>query len=334
MNYNFSTLYRLYALELSNKKWFIYTTKETDTKNIDLNSKLLYQFVSNNLPILSHNSTQLNDVLEVNFYVKKYMRLYGIKNVRGGSYSDEVLSSEIKDMLEKEINVTFNDFDKVVDNSMEEYKNISDWSYDTILKAKEDILKQKELFIIENKRYDILQKPFYNTDQKITRKLIDDYNWLTEVIDELINEYITCNSDNQNINDDIQEYEVEGHIQDKYISVKEMLYGINTRFNETFEGEKYLYSSYDEINNYINTIDPFFLINDKSIEFENIIENKYNVLRQVEYMIYSLINLLDEYTFDVNSYSDNFTFITNWKLQQLEKSINTKLNLDFINCVK
>jgi len=92
MNYNFSTLYRLYALELSNKKWFIYTTKETDTKNIDLNSKLLYQFVSNNLPILSHNSTQLNDVLEVNFYVKKYMRLYGIKNVRGGSYSDEVLS--------------------------------------------------------------------------------------------------------------------------------------------------------------------------------------------------------------------------------------------------
>ena len=103
MNYNFSTLYRLYALELSNKKWFIYTTKETDTKNIDLNSKLLYQFVSNNLPILSHNSTKLNDVLEVNFYVKKYMRLYGIKNVRGGSYSDEILSSEIKDMLEKNL---------------------------------------------------------------------------------------------------------------------------------------------------------------------------------------------------------------------------------------
>ena len=41
-------------------------------------------------------------------------------------------------------------------------------------------------------------------------------------------------------------------------------------------------------------------------------------------MIYSLITLLDEYTFDINSYPENFTFITNWKLQQLE---NVKLNV-------
>tara|TARA_B110000967_G_scaffold209552_1_gene266238 strand:- start:6792 stop:7796 length:1005 start_codon:yes stop_codon:yes gene_type:complete len=334
MNYIFSTLYRVYVLELSNKKWFIYTTKETDKNNIILNSKLLYQFVSNNLPIISHNSTQLNDVLEVNFFVKKYMRLYGINNVRGGSYSDEVLSSEIKYMLEKEINTTFHDFDQIIDNSTEEYKNILDWSYETIKKTKEETLKQKELFTIENKRYDTLQKPFYNTDQKITRKLIDDYNWLTEIIDELMNEYVRCNSYNQNINDDIQEYEVADNIQNRYVSVKEMLYGLNMRFNETFEGENYLYSSYDEISNYINLIDPFFLINDKSIEFEQIIENKYNVLRQAEYMIYSLLTLLDEYKFDVNSYSDNFTFITNWKLEQIENSINVKLNDDYNTCVK
>ena len=66
-----------------------------------------------------------------------------------------------------------------------------------------------------------------------------------------------------------------------------------------------------------------FLIIDEYIDFDTVVSNKYNVLRQVEYMIYSLINLLDEYTFDVNSYPENFTFITNWKLQQLE---NVKLN--------
>jgi len=118
-------------------------------------------------------------------------------------------------------------------------------------------------------------------------------------------------------------YEVSSDIQDKYTSFKEKIYGLNQRFYETYEGENYLYSSYDEINNYINTLEPFFLITDKYIDFDSVVSNKYNVLRQVEYMIYSLITLLDEYTFDVNSYPENFTFITNWKLQQLE---NVKLN--------
>ena len=118
-------------------------------------------------------------------------------------------------------------------------------------------------------------------------------------------------------------YEVSSDMQDKYTSLKDTLYGLNQRFYETYEGENYLYSSYDEINNYINTLEPFFLITDKYIDFDSVVSNKYNVLRQVEYMIYSLITLLDEYTFDVNSYPENFTFITNWKLQQLE---NVKLN--------
>ena len=104
MNYYFSTLYTVYVLELSHKKWFIYVSSENEIKDIYLNSQIQYQYVANHLPILSHNSTPINDVLDIDYFVKKYMRMYGINNVRGGSYSNEVLSSNTKEVLEKEIN--------------------------------------------------------------------------------------------------------------------------------------------------------------------------------------------------------------------------------------
>jgi hypothetical protein len=323
MNYYFSTLHTVYALELSHKKWFIYVSSEHDIKDVYLKSQLQHEYIANHLPILSHNSTNIHDVLDIDYFVKKYMRMYGINNVRGGSYSNEILSSNTKEILEKEINATFNDYNQIIDKTIDDYKTISTWSIEKINNEKDELLKQQKLFTQENERHNILQQPFVNTDKKINRQIIEEYNWLTNNIDDLINTYITSNEENQNINDE-QTYEVSSHTQSKYISLKNTLHGLNQRFYQTYEGENYLYSSYDEINDYINVLEPFFLINDNPIDFESVVSNKYNVLRQIEYMIYSLITLLDEYTFDIKSYPENFTFITNWKLQQLE---NVKLNV-------
>jgi hypothetical protein len=322
MNYYFSTLYTVYALELSHKKWFIYVSSEHDIKDVYLKSQLQHEYIANHLPILSYNSTNIHDVLDIDYFVKKYMRMYGINNVRGGSYSNEILSSNTKEVLEKEINASFNDYNKCIDTSIDDYKKISLWSLDKIKETKKELLRKQEMFTIDNEQYNTLQKTFHNSNNKISRQLIVDFNWLNNTVNELINDYITVYQETNNIMDE-EVYEVSSDIQDKYTSFKEKLYGLNQRFYETYEGENYLYSTYDEINNYINTLEPFFLIIDEYIDFDSVVSNKYNVLRQVEYMIYSLINLLDEYTFDVNSYPENFTFITNWKLQQLE---NVKLN--------
>lgn len=322
MNYYFSTLYTVYALELSHKKWFIYVSSEHDIKDVYLKSQLQHEYIANHLPILSHNSTNIHDVLDIDYFVKKYMRMYGINNVRGGSYSNEILFSNTKELLEKEINASFNDYNKCIDTSIDDYKKISLWSLDKIKETKKELLRKQEMFTIDNEQYNTLQKTFHNSNNKISRQLIVEFNWFNNTVDELINDYIRVYQESINIMDE-DTYEVSSDIQDKYTSFKEKLYGLNQRFYETYEGEKYLYSSYDEINKYINTLDPFFLIIDEYIDFDSVVSNKYNVLTQVEYMIYSLITLLDEYTFDVNSYPENFTFITNWKLQQLE---NIKLN--------
>ena len=322
MNYYFSTIYTVYALELSHKKWFIYASSENDIKDVYLNSQLQHEYIANHLPIVSHNSTNINDVLDIDYFVKKYMRMYGINNVRGGSYSNEIIPINVKEILEKEINATFNDYNQIIDKTIDDYKTLSTWSIEKINNEKDELLRKKDLFINDNEKYNILQKPFHNTNTKISRQLIVDFNLFNNTIDELINDYITVYQESNNImNEEV--YEVSNEIQEKYINFKEKIYGLNQRFYEIYEGENYLYSSYDEIKNYINTLEPFFLIIDQYIDFESVVSNKYNVLKQVEYMIYSLITLLDDYTFDVNSYPENFTFITNWKLQQLE---NVKLN--------
>ena len=323
MNYYFSTIYTVYALELSHKKWFIYASSENDIKDVYLNSQLQHEYIANHLPIVSHNSTNINDVLDIDYFVKKYMRMYGINNVRGGSYSNEIIPINVKEILEKEINATFNDYNQIIDKTIDDYKTLSTWSIEKINNEKDELLRKKDLFINDNEKYNILQKPFHNTNTKISRQLIVDFNLFNNTIDELINDYITVYQESNNImNEEV--YEVSNEIQEKYINFKEKIYGLNQRFYEIYEGENYLYSSYDEIKNYINTLEPFFLIIDQYIDFESVVSNKYNVLRQIEYMIYSLITLLDEYTFDINSYPENFTFITNWKLQQLE---NVKLNV-------
>lgn len=322
MNYYFSTLYTVYALELSHKKWFIYVSYEHDIKDVYLNSQLRHEYVANHLPILSHNSTKIHDVLDIDFFVKKYMRMYGINNVRGGSYSNEILFSNTKELLEKEINASFNDYNKCIDTSIDDYNKISEWSLDKIKETKKELLRKQDMFTIDNENYNMLQRTFHNSNNKISRQLIVEFNWFNNTVDELINDYIRVYQEPINIMDE-DTYEVSSDIQDKYTSFKEKLCGLNQRFYETYEGEKYLYSSYDEITKYINTLDPFFLMIDEYIDFDSVVSSKYNVLIQIEYMIYSLITLLDEYTFDVNNYPENFTFITNWKLQQFE---NVKLN--------
>jgi hypothetical protein len=322
MNYYFSTLYTVYALELSHKKWFIYVSSQYDIKDVYLNSQIQHEYVANHLPIRSHSSTKIHDVLDIDYFVKKYMRMYGINNVRGGSYSNEILFSNTKELLEKEINASFNDYNKCIDTSIDDYNKISQWSSDKIKETKKELLRKQEMFTIDNENYNMLQRTFHNSNNKISRQLIVEFNWFNNTVDELINDYIRVYQEPINIMDE-DTYEVSSDIQDKYTSFKEKLYGLNQRFYETYEGEKYLYSSYDEINKYINTLDPFFLMIDEYIDFDSVVSSKYNVLIQIEYMIYSLITLLDEYTFDVNNYPENFTFITNWKLQQFE---NVKLN--------
>jgi len=321
MNYYLSSLYYIYALELSNNKWFIYTTKNENSNEVYLNSKLRYEYISNNLPIISHQQVQITDVLDVNYFVKKYMRLYGIDNVRGGSYSDNILSVNVKTFLQNEIKDEFNNYDQIIDDTIDEFNNISKWSLDRKINTKLELENLQNLYKIETERFSDLMKPFLKTEQIINRQLIDEYKWFKDVIEMLINEYISSNENNQNIQDEINEYYVSEQLKNKYTFIKTIILGMNIKFYEINNEDQYLYCTYNKIEDMFKHYDALFLINKNEIDLDYIFKDNYYVMQQIEYILYSLITLMDEYEFDVKSYPENFSIITNWKLNKIESSL-------------
>jgi predicted GIY-YIG superfamily endonuclease len=93
----------LYVLECEHKKYFIGKTKKPLTERIK------EYFIDNKVEWTSqHKPIKCIDVIynvnkeEEDIYTKEYMKVYGIINVRGGSYTDVVLPEyKIKSLLEE-----------------------------------------------------------------------------------------------------------------------------------------------------------------------------------------------------------------------------------------
>lgn len=312
-----SQLYYLYSLKLSNEKWFLYVTKEQDIKQVYISSKIRYEYISNNSPILSHECIKLIDVLEIDFFVKKYMRLYGINKVRGGSYSNEILSIEEQNILSKEINQKFSNYDKPIDITIPEYNNLSDWTIEEIQGRKKEVLEQKKIYDLDQEKYNNLMENLYNTEISINRNILSDIEWFNHIIEILINEYYNNNNNNNIMSDEI--YEVSETVKTRYKKVKKIVIGLNKKFIEIYEYDNYLYCSNRMFEQMIEYLDNLFTITNNIININEIVINKEYLFKQLEYIYYCLINKKDEYEFDKNYYPENFKIMTKWKLNKLEE---------------
>lgn len=95
----------IYFLELTDSKFFL-LVKNEPVKNINrffLKSALKYDFLKQYFPIKIVDQCLETHPLDVDILVKKQMLLLGIDNVRGGSYSEPVLTSAQLALLDKEL---------------------------------------------------------------------------------------------------------------------------------------------------------------------------------------------------------------------------------------
>lgn len=81
-------------LHLCNKEYF---DLEGSYKEINC------EFICKNKPLYVDKIIKIDDVFDVDKYVKYYMYNYGIDNVRGGSYIDNKLSNELVDFIKREL---------------------------------------------------------------------------------------------------------------------------------------------------------------------------------------------------------------------------------------
>ena len=94
----------IYILELENNKYYIGKTSRIDKRfNEHLNGKGS-RFTKIHKPIKIYKVYKELSEFDEDNYTKKYMKLFGIDNVRGGSYSNINLNDNQINLLNKELN--------------------------------------------------------------------------------------------------------------------------------------------------------------------------------------------------------------------------------------
>jgi hypothetical protein len=321
---------KLYVVELENNKIFLHFSPPIYEDYLFQECIVFYDFVKNNRPIKVLKVIDLNDVLEIDYYVKYYMRHHGIDNVRGGSYTHEILNKNELEFLKRETYVTNKQYENDIDifeSILQNNQNnkITDETIEKLNKTWNTFSRKRKLISIlydEEKYEDIVD--FY-----IFKTIIRDVEWLQGKIKEIHNDY--------------NEYYENQNSEKPFGSIKKMPNLVNTddknQYKQVLERLHFLTKIYFLINqeNLSDYLDPylrnkiggfkeydtetfiyvyiqkpifildyFFLHPHLIINWERFIGIGEELLDEYSYMAYSINNLVDELKYDLSQYHPDF----------------------------
>jgi hypothetical protein len=110
--------------ENNSPKYFIYYSHTIDEKKLNLECFQLFPFFKNNSPMKLIDTIWACDKFDVDKYVKLYMNNYGIENVRGGSYSNEILTDENLQAINHELTYMNDNYETEMVNFIHNIHNI------------------------------------------------------------------------------------------------------------------------------------------------------------------------------------------------------------------
>lgn len=96
----------MYYLSLENNKMLLHVDFKKDNETIISDCKMLYDFVRINPPLKIVYVTEVEDLYDVDKDVKLFMNMFGIENMRGGSYTDAELPDFLMQALLHESAIT------------------------------------------------------------------------------------------------------------------------------------------------------------------------------------------------------------------------------------
>jgi hypothetical protein len=92
----------LYFISLENNKIFLHADFEKDGDVIMNECKEQYEFAQINIPRRIVYTMVINDLYDINKYVKLFMNMFGIDDTRGGCYTDVKLCDYLRKSIEHE----------------------------------------------------------------------------------------------------------------------------------------------------------------------------------------------------------------------------------------
>jgi len=332
--------FNLYVIRLQNDKYFIHVSLYELSDDIFLECRVLYDFVKRNLPLQIIHKYEMVVLSNIDKIVKNYMLLYGIHNVRGGSYVDTDLPDNFQFLIEEEIKTMTKRYhenhhfiQKVVGN-IPYYKDAapdtnfpnirtpspenSVWKSDGIL-SNEAIEHNRIENLNSIEKYqslvafykNIAEFSYQDITMLISRDFLKELAWLIEKCDPS------------------QEITLSDKDKYKYVIfyIKQIIasffYMHNSAKNDVeigpnyvpfFKNPEFLFDDYiyhmPRSSNKMTWSDKkckYPRYHDEENKHESI--SIYGFLKEFEYVLHYVLNRIEECEFDLSQYSDDFLFV-------------------------
>lgn len=299
--------YELLLLKLENEKWFFYPAKRNITEEqIKKDCRIIYEFVKENPIIEIQQYISFSDTLDIDKYVKRYMKLYGIDNVRGGSYSDLTIPSFMVRTIEHEIGFSIEQIEKdldILDSIKEEYNDIM------LVQSQESKLAE-QLSRISSK----IQSFITNEPLKLSRKY-DEYIILLTKLNKLDEMSPMIFDHLQWLSDKIKDSEFDVINDSDKTKYKDMVKVLKTVYSVFCyirdDPNEYMlrdskFSSVIYLKNPNIAFDCFFYHRCKNVRVDYYEGIAKEVLAEFEYMSYVIKNRKDELEYDLSCYPTDF----------------------------
>ena len=332
--------FNLYVIRLQNDKYFIHVSLYELSDDIFLECRILYDFVKRNLPLQIMNKYEMVILSNIDKIVKNYMLLYGIHNVRGGSYVDIDLPDNFQFLIEEEIKTMTKRYhenhhfiQKIVGNIPfykdtppdTNFPNIrtpspenSVWKSDGILSNEaiehnrmenlNSIEKYKSLVAFYK---NIAEFSYQDTTMLISRDFLKELAWLIEKCDP--SQEITL-SDKEKYKYVI--FYIKQITASFFYIHKSVNHDVEVDPNYTpfFKNPDFLFDDYIY---HMPRSSNKMTWSDKKCKYPRYHdeENKhaaisiYGFLQEFEYVLHYVLNRIEECEFDLSQYSDDFLFV-------------------------
>jgi len=320
--------YKIHIIELENNKYFLHVSLPIYQDLLFKECSLMFDFVKNNPPVFLINTVDMNDVLEIDYHVKHFMRVYGIDNVRGGNYTDVNLTPQQISFLKKEISISFLDYDKQNEIVEEVIQTYQYQNFDENEKEKiEEGLKK-----YNNKKY-LLSLLTNDNDDYLY--IIDNLKWLNENIIDIRSTFKNLSDTTKMVKSiKIREYLPINiiHIIDRYKHILKKMGSVVSIYLSLNEDKlepyltPYLKTKISSIKKYkeLETLyikKPHFILDNiffhpqSIIDWDKYCESSDKLLENLFDISYTILNIIQELNFDLSTYPEFFETKMNYILE-------------------
>lgn len=302
----------LYVLLLDNQKYLLHASEEKDVEKIIKECRIVYEYLNqySTIAIKEQHRISMSDLLLIDYYVKMYMQKHGIDNVRGGSYTSEILGEDAKKIIAAELSTTetkYKNVSTILTSIYANYSELSDWDENVISSEKVKLNAELQDYYTVKNKLNELKNTTTNANCIIDRDIFINIRWLKNWI--LFKHYTRTEKllKNRILKEEDEYYKTVLH---KFKAINKIFHTI---LGNTIDYDPKIFLNEPKI-----VFDKFFYHAHCITNWETDVDVANYLISRFEHMAYCVINKIDEIEFDLSHYQPYFEERQKYSIRYLD----------------